>query len=47
MGAQYHVAYPVIIRASFGMYGSYPAIIIRGMYLVSPTSMQCLTMFYA
>lgn len=30
MGATYHVAYPVIVRSTFGMIGSYPAIVIRG-----------------
>lgn len=30
MGATYHVSYPVIVRSSFGMIGSYPAIVIRG-----------------
>lgn len=30
MGATYHVPFPVIIRSIFGMYGSFPAICIRG-----------------
>lgn len=31
MGATYNVPFPVIIRSIFGMYGSFPAICIRGM----------------
>ena len=31
MGATYNVAFPVITRSIFGMYGSYPAICIRGL----------------
>ena len=30
MGGTYAVPFPVIIRSTFGMYGSYPAICIRG-----------------
>jgi hypothetical protein len=30
MGATYNVPFPVIIRSIFGMYGSFPAICIRG-----------------
>jgi NCS1 family nucleobase:cation symporter-1 len=30
MGATYAVPFPVIIRSTFGMYGSFPAICIRG-----------------
>jgi NCS1 family nucleobase:cation symporter-1 len=30
MGATYAVPFPVIIRSVFGMYGSFPAICIRG-----------------
>lgn len=30
MGATYAVPYPVIVRSIFGMYGSYPVILIRG-----------------
>jgi NCS1 family nucleobase:cation symporter-1 len=33
MGATYNVPFPVIIRSIFGMYGSFPAICIRGQYL--------------
>lgn len=29
MGATYHVPYPVVIRSIFGMFGSYPMIILR------------------
>ena len=29
MGAQYSIAFPVIVRSIFGMYGSYPAICLR------------------
>jgi cytosine/uracil/thiamine/allantoin permease len=32
MGATYAVPFPVIIRSVFGMYGSFPAICIRGRY---------------
>jgi len=32
MGATYHVPFPVIIRSTFGMYGSYPMICIRCQY---------------
>jgi NCS1 family nucleobase:cation symporter-1 len=31
MGATYAVPFPVVIRSVFGMYGSFPAICIRGM----------------
>lgn len=34
MGATYAIPYPVIVRSSFGMLGSYPAICIRGMLTV-------------
>lgn len=33
MGATYAVPFPVIIRSIFGMYGSFPAICIRGMFV--------------
>lgn len=32
MGATYSVPFPVVIRSMFGMYGSFPAICIRGMH---------------
>jgi hypothetical protein len=35
MGATYAVPYPVIVRSIFGMYGSYPAICLRGTPLLS------------
>lgn len=35
MGATYNVPFPVIIRSIFGMYGSFPAICIRGWYLLN------------
>ena len=41
MGARYHVAYPVIVRASFGMYGSYPAIVIRAFVAMMWTAILC------
>ncbi|KAF8253674.1 hypothetical protein K440DRAFT_651967 [Wilcoxina mikolae CBS 423.85] len=41
MGARYHVAYPVIVRASFGMYGSYPAICIRAFVAMMWTAILC------
>jgi NCS1 family nucleobase:cation symporter-1 len=34
MGATYNVPFPVIVRSIFGMYGSYPAICLRGMLLI-------------
>lgn len=41
IGARYHVAYPVIVRASFGMYGSYPAIVIRAFVAMMWTAILC------
>lgn len=33
MGATYATPFPVIVRSIFGMYGSFPAICIRGVFL--------------
>lgn len=30
IGAIYHITYPVLVRAPFGMIGAYPAIVVRG-----------------
>lgn len=30
MGATYNVPFPVLVRSIFGMYGSYPVIVLRG-----------------
>jgi cytosine/uracil/thiamine/allantoin permease len=40
MGATYNVPFPVIIRSIFGMYGSFPAICIRGQFSFTSTSMH-------
>lgn len=32
-GATYNVPFPVIVRSIFGMYGSFPAICIRGEFV--------------
>lgn len=32
IGATYHIPFPVVLRAVFGMYGAYPAILIRCTY---------------
>src|ERR1700761_5577787 len=29
MGARYNIPFPVLVRSIFGMYGSYPAIVLR------------------
>jgi cytosine/uracil/thiamine/allantoin permease len=50
MGATYAVPFPVIIRSTFGMYGSFPAICIRGMllqYVARYTLTDCLSAFVA
>lgn len=41
MGATYHVAYPVIVRSTFGMIGSYPAIVIRAFVAMMWTAIFC------
>ncbi|KAI5799062.1 permease for cytosine/purines, uracil, thiamine, allantoin-domain-containing protein [Geopyxis carbonaria] len=41
MGARYHVAYPVIVRSSFGMVGSYGAIVIRAFVALMWTAILC------
>lgn len=29
MGSRYSISFPVLVRSMFGMYGSYPVIILR------------------
>jgi NCS1 family nucleobase:cation symporter-1 len=41
MGATYHIPYPVIVRSSFGMLGSYPAICIRAFVAMMWTAILC------
>ena len=41
MGAQYSIAFPVIVRSIFGMYGSYPAICLRAFVAAMWTAILC------
>ena len=41
MGAQYSIAFPVIVRSIFGMYGSYFAICIRAFVAAMWTAILC------
>jgi NCS1 family nucleobase:cation symporter-1 len=41
MGATYAIPYPVIVRSIFGMYGSYPAIVIRAFVAAMWTAILC------
>ena len=41
MGAQYSIAYPVIVRSIYGMWGSYPAICLRAFVAAMWTAILC------
>jgi len=41
MGAHYNVSFPVLVRSIFGMYGSYPMIVLRATVAALWTSILC------
>ncbi|KAK6332782.1 hypothetical protein TWF696_002805 [Orbilia brochopaga] len=41
IGARYSIPYPVVVRGIFGMYGSIPAILIRGFVALMWTAILC------
>jgi cytosine/uracil/thiamine/allantoin permease len=41
MGARYNVAFPVLVRSIFGMYGSYPVIVLRSFVAAMWTAILC------
>lgn len=44
MGARYSIPFPVLVRSMFGMYGSYPVIVLRGKHDIElPVEMTMLT----
>jgi nucleobase:cation symporter-1, NCS1 family len=38
IGATYHIPFPVAVRSTFGMYGSFPMICIRCKYLTNTST---------
>merc|ERR1711939_706804 len=41
MGARYNIAFPVLVRSMFGMYGSYPVIVLRSFVAAMWTAILC------
>lgn len=41
IGATYHVPFPVLVRSIFGMYGSYPVIVLRAFVAAMWTALLC------
>ncbi|KAK4939423.1 hypothetical protein LTR10_020320 [Elasticomyces elasticus] len=41
IGATYHIPFPVLVRSIFGMYGSYPVIVLRAFVAAMWTALLC------